>query len=161
MLLDDLHSTPLTLTASTMMQAKKPKAAKPAAAVTEGAAPAAEKPKVSSAVKPNRKPWHLMTLLLVQKRLAPSLVAFAKPAEILLPACNPELLRRCVGNVTGAATCSFTFAQDVRAWGHKFLCANCAGYQAQGGCQAQDHKAQGQDSRQAQEGAPDSDFSCS
>ena len=37
-----------------MIQAKKPMAAKPAAAVTEGAAPAAEKPKVKFAVKPYR-----------------------------------------------------------------------------------------------------------
>ncbi len=54
MLLKDLHGTRQALTAYTAIQAKKPKAAKPAAAVTEGAAPAAEKPKVYLAVKPYR-----------------------------------------------------------------------------------------------------------
>ena len=58
-LLKDLHGTRQTLTAFTAIQAKKPKAAKPAAAVTEGAAPAAEKPKVCSAIKAFKEPGFL------------------------------------------------------------------------------------------------------
>ena len=49
---NDLHGTRQALTAFAAIQAKKPKAAKPAAAVTEGAAPTAEKPKVGPAIKP-------------------------------------------------------------------------------------------------------------
>ena len=58
-LLKDLHGSRQTLTVCTAIQAKKPKAAKPAAAVTEGAAPAAEKPKVCAAIKVFREPGFL------------------------------------------------------------------------------------------------------